>query len=149
MKLKEQLQTDMIQAMKSKDKVRLNTLRSALSAITDAETKGKARKELDENDLIAVLKRIVKTRKESAAIYIEAGAEDRAKLETEEASIIEEYLPQQKSEEEVKALIIQIIEDKNLSEAGAKGIGQVMKELKNRNDVDAAVASKITREILQ
>jgi len=149
MALKEALKTDMVKAMKAKEKIRLSTLRSALSSITDAETKGKERRELTDSDVIAVLKKLVKTRRESAVIYKEAEAYDRSEAENTEADILEEYLPQQKSEEEVRALVNEIIENNGLAESGARGIGQVMKELKNRNDVDSALASKIAREILQ
>lgn len=149
MSIKETLKKDMVTAMKSGEKLRLSTLRSALGALTDAETGGKARKELDDSEIISVLKKLIKTRRESASIYVEAGAVDRADVEIAEAEVLEAYLPSQLSESDIKALVEKIVEEKELQNAGPRGIGQVMKELKGRDDVDASVASKVAREILQ
>lgn len=143
--LKETLQKDMVAAMKAGEKLKLGTLRSVLGAVTDAETSGKARKDLSDSEIIAVLKKLVKTRRESATIYADAGSVDRADTENAEADIIEAYLPQQLSEEETTELIRSIISENNLADAGPRGIGMVMKVLKSRDDVDAAMASKIAR----
>lgn len=149
MLLKDKIKDDMITAMKAGEKIKLATLRSVLGAITDAETSGKTRKELEDNDVINVLKKLAKTRRESATIYVEAGAHNRADTELEEAIIIESYLPAQLTEEETKEIIVKIIDEKDLATQGMRGIGVVMKELKNRNDVDSATASKLARSILQ
>lgn len=143
--LKETLQKDMVAAMKAGEKLKLGTLRSVLGAVTDAETAGKARKDLSDSEIIAVLKKLVKTRRESATIYADAGSVDRADTENAEADIIEAYLPQQLSEEETTELIRSIISENSLADAGPRGIGMVMKVLKSRDDVDAAMASKIAR----
>lgn len=143
--LKETLQKDMVAAMKAGEKLKLGTLRSVLGAVTDAETAGKARKDLSDSEIIAVLKKLVKTRRESAVIYADASSVDRADTENAEADIIEAYLPQQLSEEETTELIRSIISENNLADSGPRGIGMVMKVLKSRDDVDAGMASKIAR----
>lgn len=143
--LKETLQKDMVEALKAGEKLKLGALRSVLGAVTDAETAGKARKDLSDSEIIVVLKKLVKTRRESAKIYTDAGSADRAEVENTEADLIEAYLPQQLSEEKTVELVQSIIAENNLANAGPRGIGVIMKALKNRDDVDAAVASKIAR----
>lgn len=148
MTIKDTVNVEMKNAMKQKDKLRLNTMRAILGAFTEAETSGKQRKVLDEASQISVLKKMVKTRVESAKIYSDAGADDRALVERTEADIISEFLPQQLSEDEVRVLVETIIVEKNLADAGVRGIGQIMGVLKSRPDVDAGLASKIARDIL-
>lgn len=90
----------------------------------------------------------VKTRRESAEIYRTADQSERAQQEDKEADVISEYLPVQLSEDETRSVISEIISSKDLSSAGARGIGMVMKEVKSRSDIDSALASKIARELL-
>lgn len=149
MSLKDTIQRDMVSAMKNREDLRRNTLRSVLSAVTEAETNGKSRKELDDAEIINLLKKLVKSRRESAEIYAEAGATDRAEKEIEEATIIDSYLPAQLDENAIRELVQDVIAKENLADAGPRGIGQVMKVMKSRSDVDASVASRVAREILQ
>lgn len=144
----ETIKADTVKAMKSGDKLRLNTLRSISAAVSKAETSGKQRKELDDNEIITVLRKEVKTRQESAKIYRDAGEMERAETENTEADIILEYVPAQLSEEDTRNLIITIIAEKDLSSAGNRGIGMIMKEIKNRSDIDTSLASKIAKEQL-
>lgn len=143
-----QIKVDSMKAMKSGDKVRLNTLRSISAAVSKAETSGKQRKELDDEGVISVLRKEIKTRRESAEIYRNANEAERAEKEDTEAGILSEYVPVQLSEDDTRTVIAEIISSENLSSAGARGIGAVMKEIKSRSDIDPGIASKIARDLL-
>lgn len=146
MSLMETIKADTVKAMKSGDKLRLNTLRSISAAVSKVETSGKQRKELDDDGVISVLRKEIKTRYESAEIYRNASEIERAEKETQEADILSEYVPVQLSEEDTRSLISDLIAEKKVE--GPRGIGVVMKELKNRSDIDTAMASKITKDLL-
>lgn len=148
MSLMNQIKVDSMKAMKSGDKVRLNTLRSISAAVSKAETSGKQRKELDDEGVISVLRKEIKTRRESAEIYRNANEAERAEKEDTEAGILSEYVPVQLSEDDTRTVIAEIISSENLSSAGARGIGAVMKEIKSRSDIDPGIASKIARDLL-
>jgi len=92
--LKDQIKADMTTAMKSGDKSKVMVLRSVLAAITKAETNGKKRHDLTDAEVQAVLRKEAKTRRDSADIFKQAGAQNRADSEQAEAEIIENYLPQ-------------------------------------------------------
>lgn len=140
--------TEATKEQKSEVNNRLSTLRSISAAITAEETSGKTRKELGEQEVQALLKRLVKKRKETAEEYRTVGAIERAEAEESEAAIIAEFLPEEMSKEKLTELILEIIENKGLKDAGPRGIGQVMGQLKNRPEIDAAMASKIAKENL-
>lgn len=153
MTLKDTLRADMTAAMKERKtdasaEVRLMTLRSALGAITKAETGGGARKDLTDADVEAVLRKEAKTRRETAAIYLGVSEAERAARETAEAEILEAYVSQELSEDEVRALVTELIADNGLAGAGGRAIGQVMGLLKGRSDVNKGVASKVAKELL-
>lgn len=112
------------EAMKSKDTVALESLRAIKSEILLAMTKGGAGDVLSEDDEIKLLQKLVKQRKESAALYTTQGREDLAKPELAQAKIIEQFLPEQLSEAELDKIISEII-----SKVGAQSIkdmGKVM-----------------------
>ena len=124
------------EAMKSKDQTALTALRAVKSAILLAQTESGAKEELTEEQELKLLQKQVKQRKDSAAVYIEQGREDLAEPELEEAKVIEQFLPEALSEEE----IAQIVED-IITKTGAEGMkdmGKVMgmasKELAGRAD---------------
>ncbi|WP_370214409.1 GatB/YqeY domain-containing protein [Mesoflavibacter profundi] len=124
------------EAMKSKDQTALTALRAVKSAILLAQTESGAKEDLTEEQELKLLQKQVKQRKDSAAIYIEQGREDLAEPELEEAKVIEQFLPEALSEEE----IAQIVED-IITKTGAEGMkdmGKVMgmasKELAGRAD---------------
>lgn len=146
MSLMSTIKADTVKAMKSGDKLRLNTLRSISAAVSKVETSGKQRRELNDDDVISVLRKEIKTRQESAEIYRNASETERAEKETQEAEILSEYVPAQLSEEDTRALVAALIAEKKVE--GPRGIGVVMKELKNRSDIDTALASKITKDLL-
>lgn len=111
-------------AMKAKDTVTLESLRAVKSAILLAQTETGAKEELSREDEIKLLQRLVKQRKDSAAIYIQQGRHDLADPELEQAAIIEKFLPAQLSEEEVEAVVKRIIAENNFS--GMADMGKVM-----------------------
>lgn len=124
------------EAMKSKDQTALTALRAVKSAILLAQTESGAKEELTEEQELKLLQKQVKQRKDSAAVYIEQGREDLAEPELAEAKVIEQFLPEALSEEE----IAQIVED-IIAKTGAEGMkdmGKVMgiasKELAGRAD---------------
>lgn len=124
MALETQIQKDILTAMKEKDSVRLNAVRSIKSAILLAKTSESGSKELTDADIIKLIQKLAKQRNESAEQYTAAGRPELAANELAEAKVLESYLPKQLSEEEVKARLRTII-----SETGASNpsdMGKVM-----------------------
>jgi len=125
MALKEQLRTDMVAALKSKDELRLSTLRMALSAITTEEVAGKSARELSDDEVVKVLAREAKKRREAAEAFESAGRAELAAKERAEGGVLDEYLPAQLGDDELTAIVRAA-----LAESGATGpqaMGQVMK----------------------
>lgn len=138
--LKERLQGDMKTALKAGEKDRLGTIRLILAAIKQREVD--ERITLDEAQIVAALDKMAKQRRESIAQYEAAGRNDLAEIEQAELLIIQDYLPQALSEDEVNAVIQTAI-----AEAGAKGVGDMGKvmalakpKLQGRADMSAASA---------
>jgi uncharacterized protein len=136
MSLQTKIMDSMKEAMKAKDTVALESLRAIKSAILLAQTESGAKEELSEEDEIKLLQRLVKQRKDSAAIYIEQGRQDLADPEIAQAAVIEKFLPAQLSEQEVEAVVKKIIAENNFS--GMADMGKVMgiasKELAGQAD---------------
>lgn len=124
MSLQKQVMDAMKVAMKEKDPMALQALRAVKSAILLAQTESGAKEELDEADEIKLLQKLVKQRKDSASIYQEQGREDLAAPEIAEASVIEQFLPAQMSEEEVAKVVDAIIAETGASTM--KDMGRVM-----------------------
>lgn len=109
MALEQQIQKDIMEAMKAKDTVRLNTVRSIKSGILLAKTAEGGSKELTDADIIKIIQKLAKQRKESADQYVAAGRQELADNELAEAKVLETYLPKMLSEEEVEAKLKEII----------------------------------------
>ena len=122
----DRLTADLTTAMKARDTERTSVLRQVIGAVRAEEKAGPAVKELTEDDVLAVLNREVKKRRESAQIYTDAGAADRAATETAEADAIETYLPARLSDDELAALVAAVVAD--LGASSMKDMGAVMKE---------------------
>ena len=120
--IKTKLNDAVKEAMRAKDKERLSTLRLATSALKQIEVD--ERIELDDTRVLAVLDKMVKQRKDSAQIYIEQNRPELAEGELAEAKIIEEYLPQQMTEEELETALKAIIAESGAT--SAKDMGKVM-----------------------
>ncbi|MGV6829623.1 MAG: GatB/YqeY domain-containing protein [Flavobacteriales bacterium] len=123
MSLQKQIMDAMKIAMKAKDTVSLSALRAVKSELLLAKTSG-ANEELAEADEIKILQKLVKQRKESAAIFKKQNRDDLAQPELEQAAVIEKFLPEQLSEEEVTKIIDNIIEQTGAT--SMKDMGKVM-----------------------
>ena len=125
--LKAQLRTDLTTAMKARDELRSATIRMALSAITNEEVAGKVARELSDDEVLKVLGREVKKRKEAAEAFAGAGRVEQAAREEAEGGVLTAYLPAQLSDEELHGLVAAAV-----AETGAEGpraMGVVMKVL--------------------
>lgn len=109
MKLEEQIQKDIMASMKAHDQIRLNAVRSIKSAILLAKTSEGAKENLEDADVIKLIMKLAKQRKESAEQYKTAGRPELAGNELAEAAVLEEYLPKQLGEEELEARLKEII----------------------------------------
>jgi uncharacterized protein len=127
MSVKEQLRTDLTTAMKARDEVTASTLRMVLTAITTEEVAGKQARVLSDDEVLKVIAREGKKRREAIEAYTSAGREELADRERAEAAVIDRYLPAQLDDAQLAALVTAAI-----AEAGAgdpKAMGQVMKVL--------------------
>lgn len=124
MSLQDQVMLKMKEAMKAKDTNALASLRAIKSEILKAQTESGAKKELSEADELKLLQKLVKQRKDSAAIYQEQKREDLATPELEQAKVIESFLPAQMSEAEIEVEIEKIIAQTKAS--GMQDMGKVM-----------------------
>lgn len=124
--LKARLTEDMKVSMKAKDKPRLSTIRLALSEIKQREVD--ERKELTDADVLAIIDKMVKQRRDSASQYDEAGRDDLASQEKAEIEVLVEYLPTPLTDDEINTLIDQAIEKTGATDM--KGMGQIMAALR-------------------
>jgi uncharacterized protein YqeY len=132
--LKDSLTNDMRTAMKARDELTTSTLRMALAAIQTAEVAGQAARELSDDEVLAVLTKEAKKRREAAAAFAGAGRDDQAAREVAEGKVLEAYLPSQLSDDELAGLVAQA-----LSAGGFSGKGQMGPAMKA---AQAAVAGR-------
>jgi len=125
MGLKEILRGDLTEAIRSRDELKSGTIRMVLTAITNEEVAGKQARTLTEPELIIVLSREAKKRREAAEAFTDGGRLDRAEREKLEGELITTYLPRQLSNDELKQLISAAIIESGA--IGPSGMGQVMK----------------------
>lgn len=148
--LKQRIDNDLKSAMLKGDKSLVMILRNLKSSILYAEVASNSRdKGLDEEAIIITLRKEAKKRQESADLYAKAGNLDRQKEELKEKSVIEQYLPQQLSEEEVVVLVDKIIKDAD--EPNSRNMGYIIKGVKEicKGAVDGSMVAKIVKEKLQ
>ena len=148
MGLKEKLQADLTDAIRSRNEVVSGTVRMLLAAITNEEVAGKAAKVLTDAEIITVLSREAKKRREAVEAYTQAKRDDLAAKEKAEAAVIANYLPEQLSEEEIKALIQEAIASTNAT--GPSGMGLVMKQLQPKiaGKADGGLVSALVKAAL-
>ncbi|MGV6830491.1 MAG: GatB/YqeY domain-containing protein [bacterium] len=136
MSLQQDVMVAMKAAMKAKDQTALTALRAVKSAILLAQTEGGSTGELTEEQELKLLQKLVKQRKDSAAIYLEQDRKDLALPEIDEAEVISQFLPEALSEEEIEKVVVMTIEE--LGAEGMKDMGRVMgkvsKELAGQAD---------------
>ncbi|MEJ0014114.1 MAG: GatB/YqeY domain-containing protein [Actinomycetota bacterium] len=125
MGLKETLRSDLTEAIRARDELKSGTIRMVLTAITNEEVAGKESRTLSDAEIITVLSREAKKRREAAEAFTIGGRADRAEREEQEGEVIATYLPAQLSEDEIKKLIVEAIAETGAS--GPAGMGQVMK----------------------
>tara|TARA_Y100001970_G_C13949052_1_gene707288 strand:+ start:135 stop:599 length:465 start_codon:yes stop_codon:yes gene_type:complete len=151
MSLREKIEDEYKNALKSKDKNKISTYRLILSGVKDLDIQNRSgpnKKSTDDDDIKKLLKKMIKQRSESIEVYKKNKRQDLLQIEQNEVNIMSEYLPKQMSEEETKKMCSEII--KNLKISSLKEMGKVMGELKknNSNNLDFSLAGKIIKEIL-
>ena len=148
MGLKEKLQSDLTDAIRARDEVKSGTVRMLLAAITTEEVAGKAARVLNDTEIITVLSREAKKRREAVEAYTQAKRDDLANKEKAEAAVIALYLPEQLSEDQIKQMITEAIAKTNA--AGPAGMGLVMKELQPKiaGKADGGLVSTLVKAAL-
>ena len=148
MALEQQIQKDIMEAMKAKDTVRLNSVRSIKSAILLAKTSEGGSKELSDGDIIKLIQKLAKQRKEAAEQYVAAGRKELADNELAEAAVLDTYLPKQLSEAEVEEKLKAIIVEVGASQPSDMGkvMGVATKQLAGL--AEGRVISAIVKRLL-
>ena len=150
MSLKKKIEEKLSEALKAKDKNTYPTLRLVVAAIKDAEiaSRTKDQKEMYDSDLISILKKMIKQRKESCEVYKKAGRSELLDKETKEIEIISAFLPKQLSEEETKKICQEAI--KSCGASSMKDMGKIMGILKSKHadTLDFSKVSSIIKSLL-
>lgn len=147
MSLAERLNDDMKQAMKAQDKFRLSTIRMVRASVKNQEIE--LRRPLEDNEVLEILSREVKQRKDSLQEFTKAGRDDLTKDLEAEIAIIAQYLPEQLTEEEIKAIVTQTIQETGASSKADMGklMGALMPKVKGR--ADGKLVNQIVQQSLQ
>ena len=148
MGLKETLHEDLTAAIRSSDKVVSGTIRMVLTAITNEEVAGKEARTLSDEEIITVLSREAKKRREAAEEFAKAGREDKAAEEKAEGVVIAKYLPAQLSEDEIKKIIADAVA--STGAAGPADMGKVMGAIKPliAGKADGGLVSSLVKSML-
>ena len=151
MSLREKIENQYKNALKSKDKNKISTYRLILSGLKDLDIQNRSgpnKKNTDDEDIKKLLKKMIKQRTESIEIYKKNNRQDLLEIEQNEVDIMFEYLPKQLNEEDTKKLCEETL--KKVNATSVKDMGKVMGDLKNNNgdNIDFSLAGKIIKEIL-
>lgn len=149
--MKQRLQEDLTAAIRARDELRSATIRLALSAIKTEEVAGKSARELSADEIITVLSKEAKKRKEAADVYRSAGAEDRAVSEEAELAVLAEYLPLALTSEEIEAIVKDAVaQAASAGLTGMKAMGAVMKVVqpKTLGRADGAEVAALVKQLL-
>ncbi len=151
MSLREKIETDYKNALKSKDKNKISTYRLILAGIKDLDINnrsGPEKKETDDEDIKKLLKKMIKQRSESIEVYKKNNRIDLLEIEQSEVLILSEYLPKQLNDEETRKICSEIISSTGAS--SIKDMGKVMGELKKKysDTIDFSKAGVILKELL-
>jgi uncharacterized protein YqeY len=148
--LKERLRSDLTEAIKDRDKVRSGTIRMVLTAITEAEVAGSEAVELSDQQVLDVVIKEAKKRREAEEAYANAGRTELAEKEHAESKVLADYLPRQLTEAEIAALVADAIATTGAAELGMRAMGKVMAkvtpETKGRAD-GSVVAAEVKRQL--
>ena len=148
MGMKEQLQSDLTDAIRGRDELTAATIRMALTAITNEEVAGKQARTLSDEEVLTVLGREAKKRRESAAAFDDAGRGELADRERAEGEVLARYLPEQLSDDEIASVVLDVISELGVS--GPQAMGQVMKlvQPKIRGRAEGGrVAAEVKRQL--
>jgi uncharacterized protein YqeY len=148
MSIKEQLRLDLTEAIRSRDELVSGTIRMVLSAITNEEVAGKEARVLSDDEVITVLSREAKKRREASEAFEAAGRTDKAALEKAEGEVIAKYLPAQLSSDDIKTIIATAIA--STGAAGPSDMGKVMGAIKPliAGKADGSIVSTLVKEAL-
>ncbi len=151
MSLRDKIDTDYKNALKSKDKIQISTYRLILSGIKDLDISNRSspnKKETNDEDIKKLLKKMIKQRSESIDIYKKNNRKDLLEVEEKESEILSGYLPKQLGEEETKKICIETVS--KLGASSIKDMGKVMGELKKQyaDSLDFAKAGSVLKELL-
>ena len=151
MSLREKIESDYKNALKSKEKNKISTYRLVLSGIKDLDISNRSgpnKKETDDNDIKKLLKKMVKQRTESIEVYKKGNRKDLLEIEESEVAILSDYLPKQLDDQETKKICEDVIQ--KLGATSIKDMGKIMGELKKNYDdtLDFSKTGAILKEIL-
>ncbi len=148
MELEKRIQADMVAAMKAKEAVRLSSLRAIKAAIMLAKTAEGATGEVSDQDIVKIIQKLVKQRKESAQQYTDAGRPELAENEVAEMEAMEVYLPKQLTEAEIEAELVKIIAEVGATQPSEMGkvMGVATKRLAGL--ADGRVISTLVKKLL-
>ncbi len=148
--MRQKINAALKEAMKEKDKIRLSTLRLIMAAIKDRDIaiRSEGKEAVADEQILEIMSKMVKQRRESASIYEEAGRLQLAQQEQDEIAIISEFMPEQMSDEDIKAACQTTIT--NLGSSGLKDMGKTMGALKSEyaGSMDFGKAGKFVKELL-
>jgi uncharacterized protein YqeY len=148
MTLEEQLNVDLKDAMRAGDEPRKLAIRAVKTAVTEAKVSGTQLHELTDDDVLAIIRKQIKQRRDSIAIFSTAGRQDLVAQESAELAVLERYLPAQLDEAEIRERATAVIAELGVTDV--KGIGPVMKRLTTelRGQADGQAINRIVRELL-
>ncbi len=148
--LKERLRADLTTALKAREALTVSTIRLALGAISTAEVAGTEARELSDEEVLEILTKEAKKRRESAAAFDDGGRSELAQKERDEAAILAVYLPEALGEGEITAIVTAAIEQAGAAGEGMKAMGRVMglvqPQVKGRAD-GGVVAAEVKRQL--
>jgi uncharacterized protein YqeY len=148
--LKERLRSDLTAAIRDRDKIRSGTIRMVLTAITEAEVAGSEAVELSDQQVLDVVIKEAKKRREAEAAYANAGRAELAEKERAESDVLGDYLPRQLTEEEIATVVANAIASTGAAELGMKGMSKVMAQVtpQTKGKADGiVVAAEVKRQL--
>ena len=148
--LKERLRSDLTAAIRDRDKVRSGAIRMVLTAITEAEVAGSEAVELSDQQVLDVVIKEAKKRREAETAYADAGRAELAEKERAESDVLADYLPQQLTQEEIAAIVADSIASTGAADLGMTGMGKLMAHVtpQTKGKADGSVvAAEVRRQL--
>jgi uncharacterized protein YqeY len=150
--LKERLRSDLTAAIRDRDKIRSGTIRMVLTAITEAEVAGSEAVELSDQQVLDVVIREAKKRREAEAAFASAGRAELAEKERAESEVLGDYLPRQLTQSEIATIVADAIASTGATGLGMKGMGKVMAQVtpQTKGKADGGlVAAEVKRQLFE